>query len=249
MNDIFNKLNNGIQVSENFCFVSRSSSQQIEQCFELDSLQHSASEAKQKSAYNEKERNANMFLGFECVIGAVKCELMMWVLLKRDKPNQAWDRLVSAQMGYMDASRAHEGFKNCDHGLKKLELIEKYIFPPQVFMSAGIVSKRIDCSICGKAYSQCDHLRGKPYMGEFCEVIYHDFKVDHSAIVEHPADKRCRVTSFKTDSGYRDKLSWDITPYDQGENFNPDDPLEVKSVFMSFDRFPYLTSTKEILGH
>jgi hypothetical protein len=242
--DYFNK---GIREAEIFCGLARSSKLQMKQCLGLDLLLHSATQIKHEVVRRGEEGNANLFLGFECVIGAIRSELLMWILLKRDMPNEAWDRLVAAQMAYLDATRAHSGFSHCEQRLRELEQIEGRIFPSQVFMSAGFVSDRLDCSICGERYSKCQHLRGKPYMGQFCEIIHRNPRGDHVAMVEHPADKRCRVVSLKTKDGHRDKLSLEITPYEEGEQFKEGDPLEVKMIFLTSDRYPYLVPSEKIL--
>ncbi|AXW60981.1 hypothetical protein CJO94_02435 [Ralstonia solanacearum] len=243
--DYFNR---GIEAAENFLCLARSSKLQLDQCFALDSLLYNATRAKHEVAHRGEEDNANLFLGFECAIGAVRSELMMWVLLKRDMPNEAWTQLVAAQMACLDATRAHSGFGHCEQRLKALEQLEGQIFPPQVFMSAGFVADGVDCSICGERYSKCEHLRGKPYMGEFCEVIHRNPRGDHVALVEVPADKRCRVVSFKTRDGHRDRLSWEVTPYKDGELFKDEDPLEAQMIFLNLDRYPYLVPTEKILG-
>ncbi|ARK89402.1 hypothetical protein BOC42_20175 [Burkholderia pseudomallei] len=67
-------------------------------------------------------------------------------------------------------------------------------------------------------------------------------------MVEAPADKRCRVVSFKTKDGHRDRLSWEISPYRDDEVFKDDDALEVESIFLTADRYPYMVPTEKILG-
>lgn len=240
--------NSGIRAAEIFLFPARSSRLQLEQCVALDLLQYNATRLKRQAAQHGEEDAANLFLGFECAIGAIRSELLMWLLLKRDMPNEAWDCLVAAQMACLDATRAHSGFVDCARRLNALEQLEGQIFPPQAFLSAGFVSKRLDCSICGERYSKCQHLRGKPYMGEFCEVIHHEPQGDHVAFVQVPADKRCRVVSFKAKEGHRDKLSWEAEPYQDGEVFNEEDPLEAHTVFLTLDRYPYLAPTQKVLG-
>lgn len=240
--------NNGMKQAETFLFLTRSSQLQLEQCLELDHLLYNATQFKHKEILRCNEENANLFLGFECAIGAVKSELMMWILLKRDMPNEAWDQLVAAQMGCLDASRADTGFAHYDQRREALEQLEDKLFPQQVFISAGFVSDRLDCSICGKRYSQCEHLRGKPYMGQFCEVIHRNPRGDHAALVEVPEDKRCRVVSFKTKDGHKDKLSWETTPYNEGEFFKEGDLLEAKINLLNLDRYPYLASSEKVLG-
>lgn len=240
--------NAGIKDAEKLLCLARSSKLQLAQCLTLDLLSYNATRIKHEAGRRGDENSANLFLGFECAIGAVRSELMMWILLKRDMPNEAWDRMVAAQMGCLDASRAHNGFADCERRLRDLERLEGQIFPPQTFVSAGFVAKRLECSICGGRYSKCEHLRGKPYMGRFCEVIHRDPRGDHVALVETPADKRCRVVSFKTKDGHRDKLSWEITPYANGEEYEENETREAKMIFLATDRYPYMVPTEKILS-
>lgn len=245
---LVNHFNEGIREAETFCSLAISSKLQLKQCLALDLLLYNATQTKHEAVRRGEEDNANLFLGFECTIGAIRSELMMWILLKREMPNEAWVRLVAAQMGCSDAMRAHIGFASCEQRLRTLEQFESQIFPSQVFTSAGFVSDRLDCSICGERYSKCVHLRGKPYMGHFCEVIHRNPRGDHVAMVKVPADKRCRIVSFKTKEGHRDRLSWEITPYKEGEQFEEDGPLEAEMIFLSLDRYPYLLPTEEVPG-
>ena len=248
LKQVVDYLNAGIAEAEVFLSPARASKLQMEQCVALDVLSYNATRVKHEAVRRGDENAANLFLGFECAIGAIRSELMMWILLKRDMPNEAWNRLVAAQMGCLDATRAHGSFADCERRLKDLEKLESQIFPPQVFLSAGFVANRLDCSICGERYSKCEHLRGKPYMGQFCEVIHRNPRADHVAMVEAPADKRCRVVSFKTKDGHRDRLSWEISPYRDDEVFKDDDALEVESIFLTADRYPYMVPTEKILG-
>src|SRR5579863_7236404 len=128
LSQLIDHFNKGIQGAETFCCLARSSKLQMEQCLALDSLLWGAMRLKHEAIRRGVEDNANLFLGFECVIGAIRSELMMWVLLKRDMPNQAWDRLVAAQMAYLDATRAHSGFAHCEQRLGELERLEGHIF-------------------------------------------------------------------------------------------------------------------------
>ncbi|MOA01678.1 hypothetical protein D3C78_1210990 [compost metagenome] len=240
--------NNEIKRAENLRSLARSSKLQIEQCLDLDLLQYNASRFKHESIRHGEEDCANLFLGYECAIGSVRSELLMWILLKRDMPNEAWDQLVAAQMGCIDASRAHSGFIHCGQRLEDLKQHEELLFPPQAFLSAGFISDRLECSICGSVYAKCRHLRGKPYMGQFCEINHRNPQGDHVALVDTPADKRCRVTSIQVKEGYQDKLSGEITPYDEGETFDEEGPLHTRTILMAFDRYPYLTPTDKALA-
>jgi hypothetical protein len=71
--DYFNK---GIREAEIFCGLARSSKLQMKQCLGLDLLLHSATQIKHEVVRRGEEGNANLFLGFECVIGAIRSELL-----------------------------------------------------------------------------------------------------------------------------------------------------------------------------
>lgn len=245
---VIDYFNAGIEEAGVFLCLARSSKLQLAQCLILDELFYNATRFKREASLRGDEDIANLFLGFECAIGAARSELMMWMLLKRDMPNEAWDQMVAAQMGYLDATRAKDGFANYEQQLKKLERLESQIFPPQTYLSLGFVAKRLECSICGGRYSECEHLHGKPYMGQFCEIIHRDPRYDHVAVVETPEDKRCRVVSFKTKDGHRDKLSWEVKPYENGELYEEGEAFEARSICMAMDRYPYMAPTESILS-
>lgn len=248
INQVIEHFNNCIEKAEAFCCLARSSRLQLEHCMVLDMLLPEATRIKRQAINRKDEERANLFLGFECVIGAVRSELLMWILLKREMPNEAWDQYVAARMACADAMRAHKGFENCEQRLEVLTRLEERVFPPQVFMSAAFVSDRLDCSICGERYSKCEHLRGMPYTGVFCEVVHRNPRGDHVSIVKDPADRRCRVVSFKTRDGHKDKMSWEVSPYKEGERYAEDEGLETNGRILVFDRYPYLKTTDQVLG-
>lgn len=248
LDEVIQYFNGVIKEAENFRSPARASHLQEEQCLALEMLLHNAASIKRQAAQSGDENVANLFLGYECAIGGVRSELLMWLLLKRDKPNEAWEQLVAAQMACLDATRADVGFTHCEQRLLDLQDLEDKVFPPQSFVSPGFISDSLGCSICGQRYSSCEHLRGKPYMGQFCEVIHRNPRGDHVALVDVPADKRCRVVSFKTADGYRDKLSWEVSPYTDEETFKDDGSLEVQTILLATDRYPYLAPLEQILG-
>jgi len=237
-----------IKHAESFRSAAQSSRLQIEQCLALDLLQLNANRLKIQAIQNNNEHDSNLLLGYECVIGSVRAELLMWILLKRDMPNQAWEQLISAQIACVDASRADKGFSHCQLRLEDLNRYEELLFPPQAFLSAGFISDRLDCSICGNHYAKCKHLHGAPYMGQFCTIIHRNPRGNHIALVDVPADKRCRVTAFQVKEGYQDKLSGEITPYEEDEAFDDSGGLRMRTIMMALDRYPYLTLAKDILA-
>ena len=206
--------NAAIDQAEVHLWITRDSDLQRDCIRTIAGLQTQAADLKKQAAEAQDESVANLLLGYESVFTALAAEVDMYLLLKSERPDSAWDSLVSAQMAIADALRAHSAFSHLTRKLTNLEAIEHIFFPPQVFTSTGMIVKRQDCSICGKEYEDCDHLIGKPYLGEICHVVVRDCEIDHVAFVENPADKRCRALSFSTDEGMRNRMTWRIKPYD-----------------------------------
>jgi hypothetical protein len=220
MSEIFGRevahLNDVIEECENYLFITRDTDLQKQALEKLRESQARASEQKQVAINSSDNDFSNLFLGFECVFNCLASELMMWINLKEGNPDQAWDNLVSAQNSAVASVRAHSGFSHNRAHVQRLEEIEKIVFPPQVFVSAGLIVNKQECSICGVEYGECDHLAGRPYGGRFCSIIARDFTANHVAVVRVPADKRCRITNFRTAEGTRNRLTWKIDP-PQGE--------------------------------
>ena len=77
-----------------------------------------------------------------------------------------------------------------------------------------IVKSQI-CSICGGEYEDCEHVKGRPYMGQLCTVKLIPSKVDHVSIVTNPANKHCRIVSFSAEGGNRNRMTWRIHPTEE----------------------------------
>jgi hypothetical protein len=204
--------NTKVKEAEIFLSIVRDSALQQEAIENLMVFSESIASEMATAIENKDEDYANLLLGRACVTSALVAELRMWLFLKQDKPDAAWDQLVTAQMASVAAVRAHPGFAHLAEHNRKLEAIEHLVFPPQVFISSGMVVGKQECSICGAEYGDCDHLVGKPYMGRFCYIIAKDLFLDHVAIVEHPADKRCRVQHFDVEGGSRNRMTWKVEP-------------------------------------
>lgn len=202
--------NERVKEIEVFLSIARASELQEAACKNLENLLEEISAEKIVAIKNEREDYANLLLGCECVAHALTAELRMWLLLKEEKPDAAWDQLVDAQMSSVSAARAHDGFRHLEQHYRKLLAVEHLVFPPQVFVSSGLIVRHQECSICGEEYGECQHLIGKPYMGKFCHIIARDLELDHVAIVEHPADKRCRIQHFDAEGGSRNRMTWRV---------------------------------------
>lgn len=167
---------------------------------------------KREAVENCHEDRANLVLGMECIVAVLTAELKMWLLLKAHKPEAAWGSLVDSQTAMTNAMRAHKEFSHLEDYAKRLDEIERLLFPAQVFLSAGMIVGRQICTICNTDYEGCPHIVGMPYCGEFCFRRFEDITMDHVSIVDDPANKRCRVTHFNDEGGKRNRMTWRIEP-------------------------------------
>lgn len=169
-------------------------------------------EAKKKEFISQgHEQAANILLGLQFVLDALSSEITMWLLLKAEEPEKAWDALIGAQEAAVAAARCAPGFAHLRFHHERLEAIERLVFPPQVFISSGLLADRQECTICSEDYEVCDHLVGMPYGGQMCQISLHGLRLDHAAITETPADKRCRITEFSDADGTRNRMTWRLT--------------------------------------
>lgn len=150
----------------------------------------------------ENEYEANHFFHMQCMINAMRSSLLMWVELKADNFNKAWNHLIDAQdyTGIALKVSDYEGVRNLE---KKLICAEKSLFPGwAMYNSPGFTETIGDCSICKKKFTTCIHIEGNIYCGSLCYRINRKIiDVDHSALVKHPKDKRCVITEISGDDG------------------------------------------------
>lgn len=211
----FNKI---VDDCATFGYITRDSGLQKEACTKLRDLVAKVEAEKESAKASGDEKYANVLLGCGCVADALISEINMWLLLKEGRPDQAWEALVAAQSDLSSAMKADEGFGGLDDHIRRLDAIEHLVFPPQVFLSAGMIVKSQICSICGKEYEDCDHVKGRPYMGRFCTVRLIGAAANHVAVVKEPANKRCRILKFSAEGGYRNRMTWLIEPSDDAKD-------------------------------
>lgn len=191
--------NDFVVATEKLNFVTRCINLQKDAITECDNELARIAEAKKQAAAVEMEDTANRFLCLECVVLCLQSQLQMWVYVKEDRMLKAWQCLVAAQNKASLACRAHEMGRHMERIAERLEVIEGLIFPPQIFQSAGMIIHKATCSICGAEYGDCDHLKGMPYMGEFCARMIEECIFTEVSMVDEPADKNCIVTSYSND--------------------------------------------------
>jgi hypothetical protein len=224
--DEFNKI---VEESATFIFITRDNELQEGACVKLRDLRARVEAEKESATVSGDEDYANLLLGCECIADALISEISMCLLLKAGRPDQAWDALVSAQSSLSSAMRAHDGFARIEDNIRRLAAIERLIFPPQVFLSSGMIVKSQICSICEKEYEDCAHVKGRPYMGKFCTVTLIPCAVDHVAIVDNPANKRCRILKFSAEGGHRNRMTWVVEPSDNAGT-EPPGSLKVEGI-------------------
>ena len=206
------RFNEAVKECRVFIYITRDSDLQREACATLNEQLAAIAAEKAEAIRRGAEEHANILLGCHSLATALKAEIEMSLLLKEGRPDEAWNRLVDAQYALADAIRADAGFGNLTNQLDRLLAIEALVFPPQVFLSSGMIVKNQICTICGQEYEDCEHVKGRPYMGEFCRVRLIPSEVDHVAIVDKPANKRCRIFKFGVQGGYRSRMTWAIEP-------------------------------------
>lgn len=209
---------------QRLCFMTRAKELQVEACEKLKELYENAHKLKLELISQKDEDASNAMLSFEEMITALHKELCMWVALKEDRSDEAWNYLVSAQTSARTALQVHPVGSHLMGYIEHLHILEHTLFPPQKFFSIGMIVKSAKCSICGEEYGECDHIKGRAYMGEHCVRNIEEADVLEGSIVDNPANKRCRIISVTEDGIERDILTWRILKKGQ-EN---DQPIETK---------------------
>src|SRR5438094_14526 len=127
-------------------YMARAKELQQEACEKLEQFKNYASHLKQHMIASNDEVSANTMLSFEEAISALISELRMWIALKDDKPDVAWDLLVEAQMAVHTAMQVYPVGPSLEDYSHFLHTAEHVLFPPQRFMSIGAVVLRSSCS-------------------------------------------------------------------------------------------------------
>lgn len=197
---------------EKFLFLVRGVELQRDAAQTLEDLKGDILHLKNSMIRKKEEDAANCCLSLEMATLALQHELRLWVALKEDRMNDAWDELVDAE-SYTDAAiRAHEISNHMMAYFKRLNSIEELLFPGIIFMSPGFTILSSRCTICGSEYGSCDHLKGLPYMGKFCAREITKMRMQEISIVDTPANRHARVTAITIDGAIRDLLTWRVVP-------------------------------------
>jgi hypothetical protein len=194
--ELFDHITEVFASTEPMRFASRDISLQKHAVEELTTLTSTLKDVISLAA-DVDEDLANQLLSATCIADSLMKCLQMWISLKEGEADDAWDNLVESQMAANAAARAHVwGHRFAQYG-EWLYAIEKTIFPAVTFVSSAHDCGRTLCSICQADYSACDHIAGRSYAGKFCsQIVLEIVNVSHVAIVDEPADKRCRFMGY-----------------------------------------------------
>ncbi len=203
------EFNDTVVACQKFCYITRVKEFQVQARDRLIPLKAKAEQLKERAIAGRYEDAANAMLSFEEMTKALISELSMWIALKDNKPADAWDFLIGAQMATIAAMQAHTLADHLEGYSMHLSALEKHMFPNHGFCSIGAIVKKSECSICGKEYGECDHLKGKPYLGEICYERVTECDLEEVSIVFNPGIKYCKIISITDDEGItRDTLTW-----------------------------------------
>jgi len=204
------EFNSVISEASKFLCLTRGIEFQNESIERVDELKGKCDLFKRKAIGIEDEDLANAFLSLEIICKAIISELNMWVALKTERPDSTWEYLISAQNAVHTAVIIHEIAQQFAEHEERLSTIENIIFPHQSFVSTGGTVRKSVCSVCGQDYEDCDHTKGKAYMGRVCVREITETDLTEISLVSNPADKRCRIMSITDEGKQRDIMTWRV---------------------------------------
>lgn len=226
--------------SLNLNFLVRATELQKEQVKKLRIFKNQIKACKYQAIERKNEFLANSFFHFQCSLNSISSILNMWIALKEEKYQDSWSFLIDAQEYIYVALRASDKHYGLEEYIKCLEDIEKTIFPSwPLYNSPGIIETCGKCSICGEAFDGCDHLEGLIYLGRLCQRVERKpIKIDHSALVENPQDKRCIITKLSTEDG---KMQDYITLRVLGEkaDISKDNIGSIQGIILNFEKLDF----------
>lgn len=149
---------------------------------------------------NPKERNELLIFAI-LLRGLLDYSELMNILTTHDwykKPQcieKAWIQLCDCKDRLRYASR----FYNCETVelvIKSIGSIEQMFernFGKGLYMSIDVSAEKELCNICGNDIRACSHIVGEMYDGDVCVTIPQNLREGAVALVENPADPRCRI--------------------------------------------------------
>ncbi len=133
-----------LKLALSYGYVSIGSELQEEAIANVKSLQLQIKQH-QKKPLPARMRNRLTWLGLLGVLQMASAFLSMWVHIKNDQMESAWNALINAQDNLEAALKLRhtEGLSRLNHNL---QAIEKVLFPPCMFVSSSIFYESTDWS-------------------------------------------------------------------------------------------------------
>ncbi|WP_345991754.1 hypothetical protein [Sulfurimonas sp. HSL-1716] len=202
--DIVEKFNISLEEALNMTIFVRDIELQKAQVSTLTTQVEEIRQYKCQAMKRREEERANLFFAFHNLLNSVKSCIESIICLKENEHQKGWSKFVDAEEFLDYAALQKEKLVGLEGYHQHLIHMEKCLFPQwKIFNSPGIVETIGDCNICNVQYGKCDHIEGLLYSGIVCQRINRKFiRVDHSALVEKPKDRRCIITKISTDNGY-----------------------------------------------
>jgi hypothetical protein len=163
----------------------------------------------------DEDAAARILMG-ECLVEGLMASCRLWISFREGEMDNAWEWLIRGQGAFEAAIRAHlDTPPLARERLAHLEALEVLLFPPQAFLSTGMVIRQSECSLCGCAFGSCDHIEGRVYGGEFARRVVTEAAPREVSFVETPDDKGCRAYTIDSDGVNRNVLTWEEVPREQ----------------------------------
>lgn len=192
--------NDVIERVQRFAIFVRGKEFQEESIKTLEELLSECTTSKDRAIAERLEDDANAYLAFEYMAKSLIEEFHFYLALKADDPDVAWDHLINAQSAAAEAMQSHAVASHLDGYISRLHALEGLLFPQPLFFSTGFIVKESECNICGAEYGECNHIKGRPYMGKLCARIIKEADIQEVSVVSDPADKHCRAFHY-TENG------------------------------------------------
>ena len=136
---------------------------------------------------------ANQSLALKSLFSSIAAELDMILSFKESRPHRAWDSLIEAQEEAAAAGCFWGALEEVMAQYREhLDQVEAVMFPKQLFFSPAFVfdESDVECSLCERPYTECDHIAGEAYDGEVCRRKINRIKeCPEISIVDEPSAK------------------------------------------------------------
>ncbi len=130
--DAFDK---GLPKFLRLCYMTPGKELQLEASTHLASCRDQVTKIKEEALADQDEDSVNAAVSLEKIIDVLIHELMMWIALKEDKADQAWENLVTAEMSLPDALSAHDLASSFEAYADHFLALQTVLFPQQTFLS------------------------------------------------------------------------------------------------------------------